>query len=151
MSTFTYNFIQEIMLNPENIKNHYGEDYKYKLFNNGNEGCDKVFNDFKNMVSKRKFNYHEHMRLITAGVVEYLDDEDFGYFQKYLIEKDDCNLLMLYATYIADEIIEKYENYINDVTNNTTAKRIAINKLKRNKIANWGILLKISMKESGMF
>ena len=44
-----------------------------------------------------------------------------------------------------------YQDIVDEYTNNTVAKRIAISKLKRNKIVNLGILLKISMRESGVF
>ena len=44
-----------------------------------------------------------------------------------------------------------YQTVIDEYQQNTVAKRIAISKLKRNKIVNFGILLKISMRESGVF
>jgi hypothetical protein len=49
------------------------------------------------------------------------------------------------------DIREEYKDFITDIFYNRTAKKIAISKLKRNKIVNEGILLKLSMKNCGMF
>ena len=152
-----YNFVKERILDAERIIRHdkegfRGDDYKYRIFNYGNDSCNEVLNDFKSMVSKRKYNYHQLIRSIIPTILYYAEETDYEYMiWEYIKENDDVNLFCLYSLSIAEEIIEKYEDYINDILNNTTAKGIAINKLKRNRIVNEGILLRISMKECGMF
>ena len=60
-------------------------------------------------------------------------------------------MIMMFALSFADEILDQYADFMNDVLNNITAKKIAISKIKRNRIVNEGLLLKLSMRDCGLF
>ena len=91
-------------------------------------------------------------KIILPESLEYAEDSAMTEDVIYWLKKDnDDKILNFYGLSITSEIIDKYADYVNDIYNNTTARRIAISKLKRNKIVNEGILLKISMMRCGLF
>jgi hypothetical protein len=55
----------------------------------------------------------------------------------------------VYGLYFAEEIMDQYRGDILHLY--YIPRKIAISKLKRNRIVNEGILLKLSMKNCGMF
>jgi hypothetical protein len=84
----------------------------------------------------------------------------FSYAAEFDMEKDvidwiksnnDIKIVSLYALSIADEIIDSHLDFINDILNSTTARTIAISKLKRLSIVNNGLFLKLSMRDCGLF
>jgi len=152
-----YKFVRDIILDPNNIKEHYrvddDTDYKYILFNHGDECCGKFYKDYKRMISNCEFDYNYIMyRIITPAVLEYADEYNMlRDVVDWIKEHNDTNTMCIYALSIAEDIIDDYKDYINDILNDTTARTIAINKIKRNKIVNGGILLNLSMRDCGMF
>ena len=66
--------------------------------------------------------------------------------------KDELKQLTRYACIVYKSMIYCDRITLNKLINiHNTPFKIAINKLKRNKIVNEGFLLKVSMKQSGMF
>ena len=155
----TYYFVRDIVLTPSNIKEHLPKignnicEYGYRLFNQGHCGKYKNYRKFREMMSKCKFDYF----CIMYKIILPLTFEWAGKFDMtedvigWLNNDDDDKIFNFYAFSIVYEIIEEYEDYINDIYNNTTAKKIALMKLRRNPIVNNGIILKISMMRCGLF
>ena len=135
-----YNYVRDELLNYHNIKKHYAniedpQDYKQYLFNE----------------RESKIAYIMY-RNITPVVLEYSEEYNIhNEVASWIYAGNDARMLSMFALSIADEIIDTYQDFINDILNDTTARKIAISKIKRNKIVNCGILMKLSMKNCGMF
>jgi len=153
----TYTFIKDIVLDPSNIKEHYVIDdnceYGYRLFTESEYDNYENYRSFREMIRKLHFDYFYIMyKIILPETLEYADGLDMTIdVVGWLKNDDEDKIFNMYALSIVNEIIDEYEDYINDIVTNTTAKRLAINKLKRNKIVNNGIILKISMMRCGLF
>jgi len=158
----SYKIVRDIILDPNNIKEHfqkhytnnddYDEDayeYKHMLFNNYRDNHPQ----FEKAIKECDFDYTYIMyRIITPATLEYADEFDMvNQVVDWIKDHNDSKIVDLYSLSIADEIINDYEDYIKDIVNDTTAKKIAINKLKRNKLVNNGFLLKVSIMRCGMF
>ena len=157
-----YNFVRDALLNVDNIKKYYILDgdydddidhYKHSIFNNDYALCEDFYWRFEAMTRHCKFDYYYILyRQIIPKVIAYSDELDMHTDVIHWIQNnDDIMIVSLYALSIADEMIDKYRDFIKDIVNDTTAKRLAINKLKRNKLVNEGILLNLSMRDCGMF
>ena len=152
----TYYFVRDIVLDPVNIKEHYVNDdnseYGYMLFDQSEYDIWTNYLEFRALIKKCKFDYCYIMyKIILPLTFEYADGFDMTKDVIGWLKDDDDKILNFYALSIVNEIINRYEDYINDILNNTTAKRIALMKLRRNKIVNEGIILKISMMRCGLF
>ena len=165
-SEVPYKFVRDIILDPDNIKKHfqkefinneddftdYAYEYKHTLFNQDKETRDN-HRHFVSMINDCDFDYHYLMfRIITPVSFEYAEEYNITTdMVGWIKDQKDNKIFALYALSIADEIIEEYNDYIRNIVNDTTTEKIAISKLKRNRIVNEGILLKLSMKNCGMF
>ena len=155
----TYTFIKDIVLDPVNIKEHLPKiddnicEYGYRLFNQDEDEIYENYRKFREMIKKCKFDYFFIMyKIILPLTFEWADD--FAMTEDvidWLKKDDDDKILNFYGFSICYEMCDKYKDYIYDIFNDTTARRIALSKLKRNKIVNEGILLKISMMRCGLF
>ena len=153
-TNFVNTLIEEKLLGCDNIKKYYDitqpEEYKFGLFNGCHYENIKFFHQFVQRAKLRGVNEYKILYKLLPDVIDYCSEYELC-FAKYIEDGDDWQILILYALSVADNIINEYEDFVNDIVNNTTAKKIAISKLKRNKIVNEGILLKLSMKNCGMF
>ena len=153
----TDKFIKDIVLTPSNIKEHYEIDdnfmYGYRLFNQSEYDNYENYRTFREMIRKCNFDYFYIMyKIILPETLEYAEDFDMlKDVVGWLKNDDEDKIFNLYAFSIVYLTINRYEDYINDIYNNTTAKKIALMKLRRNKIVNEGIILKISMMRCGLF
>tara|TARA_R110000824_G_scaffold210923_1_gene396813 strand:- start:608 stop:1111 length:504 start_codon:yes stop_codon:yes gene_type:complete len=153
-----YNYVRDELLNYHNIKQHYAniedpQDYKQYLFNERESKIAYFHIKFQRIVSKCEHDYNYIMyRNITPVVLEYSEEYNIhNEVASWIYAGNDARMLSMFALSIADEIIDTYQDFINDILNDTTARKIAISKIKRNKIVNCGILMKMSMRDCGMF
>mgnify|MGYP003629242706 FL=1 len=153
-TNFVNTLIEEKLLDYDNIKQYYDpkypEDYKLGLFNGCHYENIKFFDQFVQRAKLLGVNEYKILYKLLPSVIDYCSEYEL-FFTDYIEDGDDWQILTLYALSVADNIINEYEDFVNDIVNNTTAKKIAISKLKRNKLVNEGILLKLSMKNCGMF
>ena len=130
----TYYFVRDIVLDPSNIKEHYVNDdnyeYGYSLFNQDEDEIWENYRKFIIMINKCKFDYYFMMyKIILPITFEYVDEFDMTKDLIDWLKKDnEDQIFNIYAISIVDEIINRYEDYINDIYNNTTAKKIALMK-----------------------
>jgi len=158
----SYRIVRDIILDTNNIKEHFQKhytnnddydddayEYKHMLFNNYRDN----YTQFEKTIKECDLHYDYIMyRIIIPAVLEYADEFDMvNQVVDWIKDHNDSKIVDLYSLSIAEDIIDEYSDYIKDIVNNTTAKKIAINKLKRNKIVNEGILLNLSMRDCGMF
>lgn len=130
--------------------------YAQDVFDNEDKEEEDKLNmlfNFKNNIAKE--NYYQIMfSIIMPKALNY---DTFRAFKacrnltRYRwVENSNSNLLSeftllsLYSEYWAKYNLEYYQEFINDVSFNITARKIAIKKLKRNKIVKEGFLLKVS-------
>jgi|TARA_R110002072_G_scaffold190366_1_gene347350 hypothetical protein len=156
-------FVKAEVLDYTNIKNNYDKedryDYKQCIFNWDDRVCIDFYNKFKEYVCGEGFeidlilsNVINPSALVYAIENKYeLEYDIANRVNEWISDSDNYYLLNWYCFYITDDIIDKYQDFINDVFNDTTTKRVAIDKLKRNRIVNEGFLLKVSMMRCGMF
>lgn len=150
-----YKFVRDTLLDVDNIKRHftlydvdyYNGDYEI-IFNRSYKNCNYIRELFETMISECGFEYNYIMyRIITPAAVSYAREMDMEKDAiDWIIANDDTNIVSLYAISSIEEIMDTHQDFIKDILNGTTAKKIAINKLKRNKIVIEGLLLKISIK-----
>ena len=155
-----YIFVRDTLLNVDNIKEYYLLDdddddiaYKHSIFNKDYDMCEDFYWSFEAMTRHCKFDYYYIMyKKIIPAVFTYADEFDMQPdVINWIQNNDDVRIVSLYALSIADGLIDNYRDFIKDVLLDTTAKKIAINKIKRNKIVNDGLLLNLSMRDCGMF
>ena len=151
---FLDKLVEDMLLNPDNIKQFYNSDnnlyYEDYIFDYG-YNCNIVYRLFELACMECNFDFDFIMlRIIIPEVLEN-GKYDIEYYAEHIKDEKYHKLLCTYALIKARNIIEQYQDYILDICNNTTAKKIAINKLKRNKLVNNGFLLKVSMMRCGMF
>ena len=146
--------VKEKLLDCYNIKKYYDRknraEYKQSLFGGSHYDNIKFFQQFVKRAKLLGVNEYKILYKILPDVIYYCGEEEI-FFTRYIEDGDDFQILVLYALSVADDIINDYKDFMKDIVNNTTAKKIAISKLKRNKIVNEGILLKLSMKNCGLF
>ena len=144
-------YIRQQLLDSNNISNHLGSNISKYFFN--------VFSDdtILKMMTTMNLDYFELLSYVN-------------YFNKYnnptaidILEARDkfATLKLSLQLYHKDELyawnfdIPKreflYQKEIDDYKIYLVARKIAIAKLKRNKIVNLGVLLNLSMKNSGIF
>ena len=156
-----YNFVRDELLDVDNIRKYFildddydaDIDYKHSIFNNDYAMCVDFYKRFEEMTRLCNFDFNYIMyKKIMPNVLAYTVDIDMqADVIRWLQTNDDISIVSIYALSIADEIIDKYRDFIRDILLDTTAKKIAINKIKRNKIVNDGLLLNLSMRDCGMF
>ena len=148
--------IKEILLDYKNIKKYYDpkkdDEYPHQLFNNDEEVLINNYMIFVKCLKECNENPHAHLFKMLPTVFEYATCVGLG--DHYVIEwlDDDCSYHYIFGTYavaFAEEIMGEYDEYITNLY--FTPREIAISKLKRNRIVNEGVLLKLSMKNCGMF
>ena len=156
MSVYDLNkTIKEALFDYDNIKKYYvpeyPEDYKDELFND-EENIIINYNNFVNYIKSQDKHHFQVLYSLLPIIFYHAQEYDFtDSVVDSIIEGNNSFIFATYAMAVADDIINEYQKYMNDIYYDTTARRIAINKLKRNKIVNEGILLKLSMKNCGMF
>tara|TARA_R110000822_G_scaffold276133_1_gene398254 strand:- start:230 stop:706 length:477 start_codon:yes stop_codon:yes gene_type:complete len=144
-------YIRQQLLDRENISNHLGSDISKYFFN--------VFSDdtILQIIGTMDLDYFE-----LLSYVNYLNQYSNPTVIDILEARDRFTTLKLaLQLYHKDEIyawnfdIPKreflYQKEIDEYNIDLVARKIAINKLKRNKIVNLGVLLNLSMKNSGIF
>ena len=153
-----YAFVRDELINYRNIKTYFrkgedDDDYKQRLFNSREISTVYLQLKFQKLVSHGNLDYNYIMyRVITPAALEYAADCDIlSSVADWIYSGNDAQMIMMYALSFADEILDQYADFMNDVLNNITAKKIAISKIKRNRIVNEGLLLKLSMRDCGMF
>ena len=157
MSVYDLNkTIKEALLDYDNIKKYYDpkypEDYKDYIFNDEEENIIINYNNFVNYIKSQDKHHFQVLYSLLPIIFYHAQEYDFtDSVVDSIIEGNNSFIFATYAMAVADDIINEYEDFVNDIVNNTTAKKIAISKLKRNKLVNEGILLKLSMKNCGMF
>jgi hypothetical protein len=149
--------IKEMLLDYDNIKTYYDPDrpnaYPHELFSFDEDLVIKNYNKFVRYSKKCNENPYEHILYMLPSVIEYADYElGPDYVLNWIQECRYSVIFGNYGLYISEyDFMVEYKNYILDIYFDKTARKIAINKLKRNKIVNEGILLKLSMKNCGLF
>ena len=150
---FITTLVKEWLLCPDNIKEKYGyddEDYKGLIFDDYCTEDELFYEKFVDYITENKLNKYQILYAMLPAVLEY-EQNDMGYVCEWIENGNEPKILTTYALSIAGDIVDKYQNYIYEIRYGTTSRKIAISKLKRNKLVNEGILLKLSMKNCGMF
>jgi hypothetical protein len=147
--------IKEILLDYKNIKKYYDpkedEDYPHELFNN--DECVVIDNYIKFKIYTKECyeNPYECLFRMLPYVFEYA--ECVGHEPEHVVRwlKNCCYhpVFGTYALYAAEEIMDECRGDILNLY--FIPRKLAIKKLMRNRIVNEGILLKLSMKNCGLF
>ena len=148
--------IKKALFDYDNIKKYYDPheetDYPYALFNNDETLIRIHFSNWACYLDNFHKNIGAKLYYILPEVIEYAEEYScLDLVMKWIKTGQDRYIFTTYALSWCFHNLYEYEKYMNDIYYDTTARRIAINKLKRNKIVNEGILLKLSMKNCGMF
>ena len=157
MPTYDLNkTIKEALFNYDNIKQYYDpkdpDHYKYELFRINEETLIINYNNFVNHIKRQGYHHFEVLYRLLPLIFEDGKEHDINaYIVEWIIQGNNSLVFGTYAVYFCENISQKDKDYIEDIYNNTTAKKIAISKLQRNRIVNEGILLKLSMKNCGLF
>jgi len=142
-------FIAQQFLDCDNIKKYYiHEDwtaYKHHLFNYDDEKCDSLY-------QKAQYDIQLDILAMLPYCVDYM--EEFNDEKSLLLHikyGEYYKIFCIYALSVGDDIVNQYQDFIDDIKNDTTIRNIAISKLRRNKIVNNGFLLNQSIRNCGMF
>ena len=144
MRKFVYDWLKDIIL-VWNLHEHYEgniDEYLYYIF-----ADNLYYNDLEKTIQepyKCDFDMEEViLRYAIPTIFEQFERRrDIKDIIKCLINEDYIEIFNEFAILLGYSILNEYFS---------TARRIAISKLKRNKIVNNGILLKISMRDCGLF
>ena len=150
--------IEEILLDYTNIRQYYDpqedEDYPHELFNNNEDLVKTNYKKFKEYAEKCNANIYECLFRMLPDVFDYAEYVGHQGHQvqrvaRYLQRGNHRAVFALYALSVAEEIMDEYRDDILNLY--FIPRKLAIKKLMRNRIVNEGILLKLSMKNCGMF
>ena len=144
---FLYHFVRDIVLDYDII-------ISSGFYTTFHKNQKEIYKKFVKLAVDLEYDVYEFMyEDVLPTVIKYYENisvdslEYLGWIQRgqhYKVFTVFCNVIGM-------DILEEYQDFIIDVVNYKTARKIAISKLKRNKIVNEGILLKLSMKNCGMF
>ena len=147
--------VKEILLDYDNIKKYYDPDeddnYPHEFFNNDEEILMENYWKFRECVKDYNENVYELLFKMLPDVLEYADDVGMKirHITIWFLRGSYHPIFGTYALKVAEEIMGEYDEYITNLY--YIPRKLAISKLKRNRIVNEGILLKLSMKNCGMF
>jgi len=101
---------------------------------------------FKFLITERKKSFG-----MNCGdlITEYIEDNWIELVWSYVLEKVN-RMILDEDDWIQYSIINRIQDWIRDKLRERTIKNIAINKIKRNKIFNLGLGLKLSIKNCGI-
>jgi hypothetical protein len=147
--------IKEILLDYTNIRRYYDpkddEDYPHQLFNIDEDFLITNYNIFIRYAKKCDENPYECLFRMLPDVFEYAEwvGHEPDHVASWLKNYSYHPIFGTYALYAAEEIMDEYRGDILNLY--FIPRKLAIKKLMRNRIVNEGILLKLSMKNCGMF
>ena len=144
---FLYHFVRDIVLDYDIIISR----GFHTLFSKNQK---EMYKKFVKLAVDLEYDVYEFMyEDVLPTVIKYYENIsiDSLVYLEWIRRGQHYKVFALFCHVIGTDIREEYKDFIIDVVNYKTARKIAISKLKRNKIVNEGILLKLSMKNCGMF
>ena len=144
---FLYHFVRDILLDYDNIISN-------EFFATFHTNQKEIYKKFVKLAVDLEYDVYEFMyKDILPAVIKYYENTSIDHLEylEWINYNQHYKVFTVFCDVIGMDILGEYQDFIIDVVNYKTAKKIAISKLKRNKIVNEGILLKLSMKNCGMF
>jgi hypothetical protein len=161
-------YIAEIEMNNNYTLNSYQYDYnicKYEIMNEiyGDVAQEQFYNNTISVLVKDITDADKHIMfkfLITEAkksfgnavgnlVDDYVEDNWQSIISSYVLEKVN-RMILDEDDWIQYSIINRIEDEVRDRLRAQVIREIAINKIKRNKIFNLGLGLKLSMRDCGV-